>query len=56
MDQRIEDADTGQVMAEAAVVLVAYDYPAQRTILVPENWREKITAFEREMNERLGTP
>jgi acyl-CoA thioesterase FadM len=28
-------------------VLVAYDYEAERTISIPDAWRERVAAFER---------
>ena len=50
MSQCIEDAETGQLMAEALTIMVAYDYRSQKTILVPETWRKMIAAFEQELN------
>ncbi len=46
-EYRIEDADTGAVLAEGSSVLVAYDYQAERTIPVPDTWRQRIAEFER---------
>ncbi len=46
-EYRIEDADTGAVLAEGSSVLVAYDYQAERTIPVPDTWRRRIAEFER---------
>lgn len=42
----IEDARTRRKMADAATILVTYDYRAGKTIPVPENWRATISAFE----------
>jgi len=42
----MEDAHSGQVLAEASSVLVAYDYRDNRTIPIPEEWRKTILAFE----------
>ena len=42
----LEDSDSGQVLATAETIMVAYDYPSQKSIPVPTGWRAKITAFE----------
>jgi len=42
----MEDAGSGQVLAEASAVLVAYDYREGRSIPIPEEWRRTITAYE----------
>ena len=42
----VEDADTGQSLATAETVMVAYDYYAHASIPVPADWRQKIAAFE----------
>ena len=44
--QNIVDADTGREFAKGEVVMVAYDYQAEKTIPIPGDWREKITLFE----------
>ena len=44
--QNVVDADTGQELANGEVIVVAYDYTAGKTIPVPQDWREKIVAFE----------
>ncbi len=36
----------GVLAALASTVQVAYDYERQQTMRVPDDWREKITAFE----------
>ncbi len=48
MDTRyiIEDTATGQVLADGASVLVAYDYHAQQSIPIPEEWRQAISIYE----------
>ena len=43
---RIEDTQTGQLLAEGSVVLVTYDYHTSSTIPIPRKWRELITNFE----------
>jgi acyl-CoA thioesterase FadM len=40
------DADTGRELARGEVVMVTYDYRAEKTIPVPQQWREKIAEFE----------
>ncbi|MGD8752517.1 MAG: thioesterase family protein [Anaerolineales bacterium] len=46
LNQTFEDAQSRQELAKGSVVLVAYDYHSERTIPIPENWREIITTFE----------
>ena len=48
MKYRIFDGDSDEEMATASTVLVAYDYRSGKPIPIPEEWREKITAFEGE--------
>ena len=45
-EQNIVDAETGRELAKGEVIVVAYDYRAGKTILIPQEWREKITEFE----------
>ena len=45
-EQNILDADTGRVLARGEVIVVAYDYVEQKTISIPQDWREKIIKFE----------
>ncbi len=45
-EYRLEDAESGQLLATGEVVGVTYDYRTQQTIPVPPDWREKISAFE----------
>ena len=49
---RIEDASSGLELATGSTVLVAYDYRRQRTIPIPQTWRERIMAFE-EITEEI---
>jgi len=44
--QNIVDADTNRELAKGEVIIVTYDYKEEKTISVPEEWREKITRFE----------
>lgn len=46
MSYLLEDADTGQALATGSSVMVTYDYRTQTTIPLPEDWRQKIAAFE----------
>lgn len=45
-EQNIVDADTGRELAKGEVIIVSYDYKEERTIAVPQNWRETIMQFE----------
>jgi acyl-CoA thioester hydrolase len=44
--QNIVDAGTGTVLAKGEVIMVSYDYRAEKSIPIPPEWREKITRFE----------
>jgi acyl-CoA thioester hydrolase len=44
--QNIVDAKTGRELAKGEVIMVTYDYKAEKTINIPHDWREKIKAFE----------
>jgi acyl-CoA thioester hydrolase len=44
--QNIVDADTGNVLARGEVLIVTYDYEQEKTILIPQHWKEKIMEFE----------
>jgi acyl-CoA thioester hydrolase len=46
LEQCIVDAETGDVYATGEIVQVAYDYHQGLTILIPDEWREKISSFE----------
>jgi acyl-CoA thioester hydrolase len=45
-EQNIVDADTGRELSRGEIIMVAYDYDSQKTIPIPQEWREKIAAFE----------
>ena len=45
-EQNIVDADTDKVLAKGEVILVTYDYREEKTIPIPQDWREKISTFE----------
>ena len=42
----VEDAESGREIAKGEVVMVTYDYRAEKTISIPREWREKIMGFE----------
>ncbi|HEB66003.1 MAG TPA: acyl-CoA thioesterase [Chloroflexi bacterium] len=42
----IQDGETGDELASAETVLVAYDYRTSATIPLPDRWREAIRRFE----------
>ena len=46
-EQNIVDADTDKEIAKGTIIMVTYDYRASKTIRIPQEWREKISAFER---------
>lgn len=45
-EYRIEDAETGALLSTAETVMVSYDYHAEASRPVPEDWRAKINAYE----------
>ena len=45
-EQNIVDADTGKELAKGEVVIVTYDYKEEKTIPVPQKWRDRIVTFE----------
>lgn len=45
-EQNVVDADTGKELAKGEVIIVAYDYKEEKTISVPQEWKEKIAQFE----------
>ena len=45
-EQSIVHAETGEVLASGYVILVAFDYHAQKSIPIPDEMREKIAKFE----------
>jgi len=47
MEYSMEDAQSGQVLATATSVVVAYDYRSAQSIPIPAEWRQKIIEFER---------
>lgn len=45
-EYRMIDGGTQQELATGSTVLVAYDYRTRKPIPIPDEWREKISAFE----------
>ncbi len=46
MDYLLWDGETNERLASGSSVLVSYDYRNQRTVPIPEHWRQVILAFE----------
>jgi acyl-CoA thioester hydrolase len=46
MEQCIVSADEKTVFATGKVVMVAFDYRAGKSVLIPEDWRNKMSEFE----------
>jgi acyl-CoA thioester hydrolase len=47
MEYCIVESQTKQELATASAVLVAFDYHHNKTILIPDHWRQTIAAFEK---------
>ena len=45
MDHEVRGAD-GRLVAEAATVLVSFDYAARAPVPVPDEWRDRIQTYE----------
>jgi acyl-CoA thioester hydrolase len=45
-EQNIVDVESGKELAKGEIVIVAYDYKQEKTISIPQEWREKIIQFE----------
>lgn len=46
LDNQIVDTDSGQVLVRGETVMVAYDYRAQASMRVPQNWRDTLYEYE----------
>jgi len=46
VEQCVMNINTGEIVTVGIVILVTFDYREHKTISVPSEWREKITAFE----------
>jgi acyl-CoA thioester hydrolase len=44
--QNVVETESGRELAQGEVVLVTYNYHEERTIPIPQEWRERIQAFE----------
>jgi acyl-CoA thioester hydrolase len=42
----LEDCDSGKILATAETIMVAFDYATHQSMAVPDEWRQKIKAFE----------
>lgn len=45
-EYRLEDTETGKLMATATTIMVAYSYHSYSTIRVTDEWRQAIGLFE----------
>ena len=45
-EQNVVDEDADKELARGEVVLVTYDYKEEKTIPIPQSWRQRITEFE----------
>jgi len=46
MTYSLQDMESNQEYASGSAVLVAYDYRDQKTVPIPDHWRNAITDFE----------
>jgi acyl-CoA thioester hydrolase len=46
MEQAILHAETGEALASGTVINVAYDYAANKSIPLPDAWRQRLSQFE----------
>ena len=46
MVYRLADPDNDREFASGSTILVAYDYHQERSLPIPEDWRERISEFE----------
>jgi acyl-CoA thioester hydrolase len=44
---QIEDVDTGQILATGEFVSVTFNFREQKSIQVPDEWRKRISEFEK---------
>lgn len=45
-EQNIVDVESGREIAKGEVIMVTYDYHQEKTIPIPQEWRDKISTFE----------
>ncbi|MEA3316492.1 MAG: thioesterase family protein [Bacteroidota bacterium] len=53
MSQEIIAPNTNQIKTKNIATLVAYNYPTDKTIIIPDNWRNDIMKFENINNKYL---
>jgi len=46
-EQNIVDAEAGRELTRGELIIVAYDYEQGKTISIPQEWRDRISSFER---------
>ncbi len=46
LEYQFVDQTTGQILAHGRTVQVMYDYTARRSVPLPAEWRQTLTAFE----------
>jgi len=46
VEQNVIHAESGEVFAEGEVVMVAFDYYQNKSISVPQEWRDAVNRFE----------
>lgn len=46
LEYQVEDENSGEALARAETVMVAYDYHTQKSMPVSDEWRRKISAYE----------
>lgn len=44
--QQMADAESGEVLSQSETIIVTFDYRSQSSIPVPQDWKDKIQAFE----------
>jgi acyl-CoA thioester hydrolase len=45
-EQNVVEGETSRELAKGEIVMVAYDYKEEKTIPIPQEWRERISQFE----------
>jgi acyl-CoA thioester hydrolase len=46
VEQALVNGETGEILASGTVTLVGFDYEEEKSIPIPEAWREKFSEFE----------
>lgn len=55
-DYRLEDKDSGRLVALASTEQVWFDYQHQRVSRIPEEWRARMLAFQEDLNRAAARP